>query len=77
MKADFLFTAIHCISRMEKDVFHSAYNLTADRPLKINPPTNQCVFIRFSSELNLQWVQVLIMLCSNTHGDVKMKSSIF
>lgn len=77
MKADFLFTAMHCISRMEKDVFDSASNLTADRPLKINPPTDRCVFIWFSSELNLQLVQVLIMLCSNTHGVVKTNSSIF
>lgn len=40
MKADFLFTVMHCISRMEKDVFDSAYNVTADRPLKINPTTD-------------------------------------
>lgn len=77
MKADFLFTAMHCISRMEKDVFDSAYNLTADRPLKINPPTDSCVFIRFSSELNLRLVQGLIMLCSSTHGVAMMYSSIF
>lgn len=74
MKVDFLFTAMHCISRMEKDVLDSSCKLTADGPLKINPPTDRCVFTWFSFEVNLQLVSVV--RCSNTHRLVKTYNSL-